>query len=62
MGQFSDLLSVYGISSVEGYHAGAVRQLLIGMAYDTVVGTDGIVLKDLAAVRRRLQIGLWMPC
>ena len=50
MMQFSDQASVIGIMAVEGYHAGAIRELLIRQAYDTVV-YDKMRVTDLTAVR-----------
>ena len=50
MMQFSDQASVIGIMAVEGYHAGAIRELLIRQAYDTVA-YDKMRVTDLTAVR-----------
>ena len=50
MMQFSDQPSVVGIMAVEGYHAGAIRELLIRQAYDTVVH-DNMLVTNLTAVR-----------
>ncbi len=48
--QFSDQASIIGIMSVEGYHAGAIRELLIRQAYDTVV-YNSMLVTNLTAAR-----------
>ena len=50
MGQFSDYPSVMGMMSVQGYHAGAIRQMLIGKAYEQVYG-QSMQVYQLTAVR-----------
>ena len=50
MMQFSDQASVIGIMSVEGYHAGAIRELLIRQAYDPVL-YNSMLVTNLTAVR-----------
>ncbi len=50
MMQFSDQASVIGIMAVEGYHAGAIRELLIRQAYNRVV-YDTMLVTNLTAVR-----------
>ena len=50
MGQFADTASAMGIQAVQGYHAGAIRELLIQEAYSKVVFSQ-ILVKDLTGVQ-----------
>jgi len=51
VGQFWDLATALGFLATEGYHAGAVRELLILQAFSKVVYTSNLMVYQVTGVR-----------
>ena len=54
VGQFWDLSTALGLLATEGYHAGAVRELLILQAFSKVVYAGDLLVYQVTGVRTSL--------